>query len=81
MKIGSDEHKELFCRDFVASHDPYEPERLPWPELDEASLARIRGVPFWEEVYYAERRAGALIAAFGFYELTIGIMMAAPWLF
>jgi hypothetical protein len=64
MKIGSDEHKELFCRSFVASHDPYEPERLPWPELDEASLARIRGVPFWEEVYYAERRAGALIAAY-----------------
>ena len=64
MKIGSEEHKELFCRSFVASHDPYEPERLPWPELDEAALARIRGVPFWDEVYYAERRAGALIAAY-----------------
>jgi hypothetical protein len=64
MKIGSDEHKELFCRSFMTSHDPYEPERLPWPELDEASLARIRAVPFWEEVYYAERRAGALIAAY-----------------
>jgi len=24
---------------------------------------------------------GAIIAAFAFYELTIGIMMAAPWLF
>jgi hypothetical protein len=64
MRIGSDEHKELFCRDFIASHNPYVPERLPWPELDARALARLRSVPFWQEVYYAERRAGALVQEF-----------------
>jgi hypothetical protein len=37
---------------------------LPWPELDEAALARLKSVPFWEEVFYTERRAGAIVAAF-----------------
>ena len=37
---------------------------LPWPVLDDAALHRLRQVPFWEEVFYAERRAGAIVAAF-----------------
>ena len=36
MKIGSDEHKQRFCRDFTASHVAFEPAELPWPDLDEA---------------------------------------------
>jgi hypothetical protein len=38
MKIGSEAHKELFCRSFMESHQKYEPEQLPWPDLDDASL-------------------------------------------
>jgi hypothetical protein len=64
MKIGSPAHKELFCRSFIATHNPYEIEALPWPELDAAALERLRSVPFWEEVFYAERRAGMLVEAF-----------------
>jgi hypothetical protein len=64
MKIGSDAHKELFCRHFVASHVRYEPATLPWPELDQAALGRLRGVPFWQEVLHTERRAGAIVHAF-----------------
>jgi hypothetical protein len=40
------------------------PAELPWPELDEAALARLRAVPFWQEVLHTERRAGAIVAAF-----------------
>jgi hypothetical protein len=64
MKIGSAEHKERFCRQFIASHRRFEPAELPWPELDEAELGRLRAVPFWPEVLYTERRAGAIVAAF-----------------
>jgi hypothetical protein len=32
--------------------------------MDEAALARLRGVPFWQEVYHTERRAGAIVDAF-----------------
>jgi hypothetical protein len=64
VKIGSDEHKELFCRGFIDSHVAYDPERLPWPELEGKYLERMRAVPYWEEVFYAERRAGMVVRAF-----------------
>ncbi|MBV8889316.1 MAG: ferritin-like domain-containing protein [Alphaproteobacteria bacterium] len=64
IKIGSERHKERFCRQFIASHQQFQPETLPWPELDEDALARMRAVPFWQEVLHTERRAGAIVAAF-----------------
>ena len=64
MKIGSDEHKERFCRQFIASHRRFDPAGLPWPELDAATLGRLRTVPFWSQVLYTEQRAGAIVADF-----------------
>ena len=64
LKIGSLEHRDAFCRHFTETYTAYDPDTLPWPELDEAALARLRAVPFWEEVFYTERRAGAIVAAF-----------------
>lgn len=64
MKAGSEAHKELFCRHFIDTHEQYDPEMLPWPELDDAALDRLRGVPFWQEVYHTERRAGAIVNSF-----------------
>jgi hypothetical protein len=64
MKIGSDEHKILFCRQFIDSYTEFEPAALPWPELDQTALERLRTVPFWQEVRHTERRAGAIVAAF-----------------
>ncbi|MEC4589656.1 hypothetical protein VPG91_01540 [Nitrospirillum amazonense] len=64
IQPGSDAHKDLFCRQFIDTHERFDPETLPWPDLDEAALARLRGVPFWQEVFHTERRAGAIVAAF-----------------
>jgi hypothetical protein len=64
IKAGSKAHKELFCRQFIETHQVFDPQTLPWPDLDAASLARLRGVPFWQEVYHTERRAGAIVDAF-----------------
>jgi hypothetical protein len=64
MKIGSLEHRDAFCAHFAQTYTDYDPEALPWPVLDDAALHRLRQVPFWEEVFYAERRAGAIVAAF-----------------
>ncbi len=64
MKIGSQEHRDAFCRHFRQTYTEYDPKTLPWPVLDDAALHRIRAVPFWEEVFYTERRAGAIVAAF-----------------
>ncbi|HTH99218.1 MAG TPA: ferritin-like domain-containing protein [Stellaceae bacterium] len=64
MKIGSDAHRDLFCKHFIATFTPYEPETLPWPELSEEELTRLRTVPFWQEVLHTEQRAGAIVKAF-----------------
>ena len=64
MKIGSEEHKRRFCNAFIASHSRFDPEALAWPDLDAAALGRLRGIPFWQEVLYTERRAGAIVAAY-----------------
>jgi hypothetical protein len=69
MKIGSCEHKERFCRDFIASHCRFDPATLTWPDLDDVALRRLRAIPFWQEVLYTERRAGAIVDA---YAQTIG---------
>jgi hypothetical protein len=64
MQIGSEAHKERFCRQFIDSHQRFDPEELPWPRLDETALGRMRAVPFWQEVLHTERRAGAIVRAF-----------------
>jgi hypothetical protein len=64
MKIGSQEHRDAFCRHFTQTYTDYDPNTLPWPDLDEEASRRLRAVPFWEEVFYTERRAGAIVAAF-----------------
>ncbi|MBW4518284.1 MAG: ferritin-like domain-containing protein [Scytolyngbya sp. HA4215-MV1] len=64
MKIGSEAHKELFCRNFMDSYQDYEPEQLAWPQLDTVTLARLRNIPFWEEALSTEREAGVMVSAF-----------------
>jgi hypothetical protein len=64
MKIGSQEHRDAFCTHFMQTYIEYDPKTLPWPALDAAALHRFQSVPFWEEVFYTERRAGAIVAAF-----------------
>jgi len=64
LRIGSDEHKALFCRQFLDSYIEFEPEALPWPDLAPAALERLRSVPFWLQVRHTERRAAAIVAAY-----------------
>ncbi len=64
IKPGSEAHKALFCKQFIESYQHFDPETLPWPELNQAEVQRLRAVPFWQEVYHTERRAGAIVDAF-----------------
>lgn len=64
VRTGSDEHKQIFCRAFIDTHDPFDPATLPWPDLDAQSLARLRAVPFWGTALQIERNAGFLVDAF-----------------
>jgi hypothetical protein len=64
VAIGSEAHKVLFCRRFKETYQEFDPATLPWPELDEAALQRLRSVPFWQEVLHTELRAGAIVQKF-----------------
>ncbi len=64
MQIGSNEHKELFCRSFMESHRAYDPQDWPWPQLDDISLARLRAIPIWTMALEVEIGAGTMLAGF-----------------
>ena len=57
LKVGSEEHKLLFCREFTRTFHPYEVRDVQWPHLDEANLekqeirelSRRLGLPSWDE--------------------------------
>lgn len=64
IRIGSAEHKELFCRAFIDTHIPYDPATIRWPELDRESLERLRSLPFWDEAVSTERTTARKVQAF-----------------
>lgn len=57
LAIGSEEHKRLFCRTLIDTHDPYDPAKIQWPTIDDTSRRRITGLPFWSEAMFDERNA------------------------
>jgi hypothetical protein len=61
--IGSQAHKELFCRVFLATHVQYDVRTIHWPTLDRASIERLRMLPFWEEALGTEHATAAKVQA------------------
>jgi hypothetical protein len=64
MKVGTPEHRDLFCRTFIDGHVPYEPENLPWPNLEPKYLERLRSLPFWGIARAMEQKAGVMVTSF-----------------
>ena len=63
--IGSGEHKELLCRFFIATHVPFRPADIVWPELDEDSRRRLAALPIWEEAVRTEAMTAQAVLAMG----------------
>jgi len=57
LTIGSEEHKTLFCRALIDTHDPYDPAAIRWPAIDRTSRDRIAALPFWQDAIADERNA------------------------
>lgn len=55
LVIGSQEHKELFCRFFIDTHIKFDPAAIEWPELDEGSLKLLHSLPVWAQAMETER--------------------------
>lgn len=65
VKIGSEEHKTMFCRMLLDTFDPYKPAELEWPDLEPATLARITALPFWQVAVDTEDKASVHVAEQG----------------
>lgn len=54
FKIGSDEHKQAFCRMLIDTFDPYKPAVIDWPALEGDALKRVTTLPFWDVAVQTE---------------------------
>ena len=60
--VGSEHHKELFCRTFIETHDGYKPSELVFPEIDADSRARLSSLPIWDEAVNTECETAEKVA-------------------
>jgi hypothetical protein len=65
VKIGSEEHKRLFCQMFIDTHDPFRPSEIAWPELDAETLIRLKALPVWNEAARTEAATAVKVQALG----------------
>lgn len=63
--IGSEEHKRAFCKSFLETHRPFDPDAIQWPELDDASLARLKALPIWNEAVRTEASTAVEVQELG----------------
>jgi hypothetical protein len=64
MKFGSYEHKKLFCRSFIDSHTPFQPELLSWPKLDDESLRCLQSIPFWPDLLKQQQETALIVHSY-----------------
>jgi hypothetical protein len=64
VRIGSDEHKQMFCRMLLETHNPYKPAVIDWPPLAPDALHRITSLPIWDIAVQTEGRASVRVATF-----------------
>jgi hypothetical protein len=64
IRRGSDEHKALFCRTLLDTHNPYKPAVIDWPALDPEARERLVSLPIWDMAVQTEGRARLNVAAY-----------------
>jgi hypothetical protein len=62
--VGSDAHKQLFCRVFLETHDRYRPAVIPWPRLPPDVLERLTSLPIWDVAVATEGNAAMRMECF-----------------
>ncbi len=63
-QIGSEVHKQMFCRMLLDTHNPYKPAVIDWPPLTPAELKRLTSLPIWDIAVQTEGRASIRVATF-----------------
>ena len=61
LRIGSEQHKQLFCRMLLETHNPYRPAVIEWPKLAPDALRRVTSLPIWDLAVQTEGRASVRV--------------------
>ena len=69
IELGTEQHKQIFCRMLLDSHDPYKPAVIAWPKLDPEAFARLTSLPVWDMAVRVEGEASMAVRT---YAATIG---------
>jgi hypothetical protein len=64
IRLGTDQHKQLFCRMLLDSHDPYKPAVIAWPKLDDDAFARLTSLPIWDMAVRFEGEASMAVLTY-----------------
>ena len=64
ITLGTESHKQLFCRMLLDTHDPYKPAVIDWPKLDEDAFARLTGLPIWDMAVRFEGEASMAVLTY-----------------
>jgi hypothetical protein len=64
VRIGSEAHKQMFCRMLLETHNPYRPAVLDWPPLPPDALHRLVSLPIWDIAVQTEGRASIRVATY-----------------
>ena len=65
FRVGSEEHKRLFCRMLLDTHNPYKPAVMDWPRLEEAERQRLVSLPIWDIAVQTEGKAKIRVLTYG----------------
>ncbi len=63
VKAGTQEHKEIFCREFLDTHKSFIPEELEWPVLRNETIEKLKDFPIWDYAIFTETRVGMKLSA------------------
>ncbi|MDN5873180.1 MAG: hypothetical protein L0H29_02195 [Sinobacteraceae bacterium] len=64
VRIGSDTHKRMFCKQLLDTHNPYKPAVIEWPELSPEALHRVTSLPIWDIAVQTEGRAAIRVQTY-----------------
>ena len=64
IRMGSDEHKRLFCKTLLDTFNPYRPAVIDWPKLDADATARITSLPIWDIAVQTEGKAKTRVLSY-----------------
>jgi hypothetical protein len=68
LRLGSDEHRDLFCGLFIKTHVPYDVAAVEWPDLTGGEHQLLVRLPVWDEAVNTEHETALVVRAMADYE-------------